>query len=273
MAHLGLNLANVEPDSGVPDPVPAAWYNVKIDETDVLPTSKNDGMYVKVVFVIMDGQFAGRKIFNNYNFENKNPIAEEIGKKQLRALGDCIGVIDIQDTNILHGKPMKIRVGISPAKGDYEASNNIKGYKNINDTSVGAPAGAAGPAGPAAPAGPSAPAGFAPQQTAVQAPPQPVAAPTPPPAAPAPAPVPAEPVKTMTATATAAYEAYKANGWTDEQLVSHGFMTITVPPPVAPAAPPPAGGWQPPAGATPVVAAAPGAPGAAAPWVGGQAAQ
>lgn len=59
-----------------------------------------------------------------------------------------------------------------------------------------------------------------------QAPQQAVATPTPPPAAPAaPTPPPAAPGPVMTAAANGiSYEAYKSQGWTDDQLVAAGLM-------------------------------------------------
>ena len=63
MAQLNFNATNVEPDAGTPVPVPAGVYNVMVDESDVKPTSNGSGAYLQVRYNILDGKYAGRKLF------------------------------------------------------------------------------------------------------------------------------------------------------------------------------------------------------------------
>jgi hypothetical protein len=179
MAALTFDARTVAPDTGSADALPAGWYNVMMDESEMKPTkadaSGNTGAYLKCRYAVMDGQYAGRKIYANLNLRNANPIAQEIAYKQLSAICHAVNVLNMQDTQELHGKPLKIKVKMRKATDEYEASNDIGAYKNINDTSVGASAAAgasAPPAGFGAPAG--MPAGFAPAQNfpAPQQPPQ-----------------------------------------------------------------------------------------------------
>jgi hypothetical protein len=65
-------------------------------------------------------------------------------------------VIKLEDTAALHFKPVKIKVVVREAQGQYQASNNIKGYE-----SAGAAIPSFAPASEAAPAA-SAPASKAP---------------------------------------------------------------------------------------------------------------
>lgn len=159
MALLNFDSSQVAPDTGVGDPVPAGWYNVMIDESDVKPTKTGGGLYLECRFSVIDGQYAGRKLFSRFNIKNDSPVAQEIGYKQLSAVCHAVGLIGmVQDSQMLHGKPMKVKVKVRPAKDDYEASNDITAYKNINEkvdtgTVGGAPgvhnAAAAATAGPA----------------------------------------------------------------------------------------------------------------------------
>lgn len=171
MAALQFDARTVTPDTGSGDALPAGWYNVMMDESEMKATAqKGDGSpagaYLKCRYSVIDGQYAGRKIFANLNLRNANPVAQEIAYKQLSAICHAVNVLNMQDTQELHGKPLKIKVKVRKATDEYEASNDIGAYKNINDTSVGAPAAggaAAGvPAGFGGPVG-GAPAGFAPQ--------------------------------------------------------------------------------------------------------------
>lgn len=139
----------------------------------------------------------------------------------------------------LKGEGDVISRGITAAEafGGAQSAYVPEGMRAISPaTLAGAPSGVgsvagAAPFAPGAPAAPGAPVAQPPAQwgglTPQPAPAAPVASPPPP----------STPI--MTPTATATYEQYKANGWTDEQLVQHGFMIA------APVAPPP--GFTPPA--------------------------
>lgn len=187
MAQLNFDASQVAPDTGGGDPVPAGWYNVMIDESEMKPTKAEGGLRLSLRFTIMDGQYANRKVFTGLNLKNANPVAQEIAYKQLSAICHAVGVMQVQDSQQLHGRPLKIKVKVKAAQGDYEASNDITAYKNINEqvdgpATGGAPAGAPwatapAPAPQAAPwagqpaAAPVAPAQqFAPQQPAPAAP-------------------------------------------------------------------------------------------------------
>lgn len=146
MAQLNFNANTVAPDTGTGDPVPAGWYNVMMDESEMKPTKGGDGAYLATRFNIIDGQYAGRKLFARLNLRNNNAVSQEIAFKQLSAICHAVGVIQVGESQELHGKPLKVKVKLRPADGEYEASNDISAYKNINDNSVGAAGGAAAPA-------------------------------------------------------------------------------------------------------------------------------
>jgi len=146
MAIINFNSAEVVPSTGTADALPAGWYNVMMDESDVKPTSKstpdNPQFMLACRFNILDGQYQGRKLFTRLNIRNSNPQAVEIAYKDLSAICHAVGMIGlVQDSTMLHGKPLKVKVKLRAATGEYEVSNEISAYKNINEQ-VGAPAGA-----------------------------------------------------------------------------------------------------------------------------------
>lgn len=188
MAQLNFDASTVSPSESI-EAIPAGWYNAQIDQSEMKPTKDGSGAYLELRFSVLDGQYANRKVFTRLNLRNGNPVAQEIAYKQLSAICHATGVMQVQDSQQLHGRPLKIKVKVRAATGDYEASNEISSFKNINeqvDGPVGgAPAAAGGAPWAQQPAAAPQVAPWAPQPAAAPvAPAQPFA---PPAAAPAPA--------------------------------------------------------------------------------------
>lgn len=141
MAQLNFDANNVSPDESF-EAIPAAWYNFMITESENKATKNGDGSYLQLTLKVMDGQYAGRLVFDRLNLQNPNPVATEIGYKRLSAYCHATGILQVQDSSQLHGIPFKGRVVIkTDSTGAYDPSNEIKAVKNINETVAGAPAG------------------------------------------------------------------------------------------------------------------------------------
>ena len=132
MAQLNFDATNV-PQADSVDAIPAGWYNAAIDQSEMKPTKDGLGAYLETRFNILDGQYANRKVFTRLNLRNANPVAQEIAYKQLSSICHSVGVIQVADSQQLHGHPLKIKVKVRAATGDYEASNEISAFKNINE--------------------------------------------------------------------------------------------------------------------------------------------
>jgi hypothetical protein len=137
MAQLNFDAAGVAPNTGQPDPIPAGWYNAAIDESEMKPTKDGAGTYLQVRYSVLDGQYAGRKVYDRLNLRNSNPQAQEIAYGTLSAICHATGVIQVADSQQFHGIPLKIKVKVSPADGRYEASNEVKGVASINEQVAG----------------------------------------------------------------------------------------------------------------------------------------
>lgn len=155
---LNFDARTVAPATGVSDPLPAGWYNVQITDSEMKPTKDGSGAMLVLTFSVLDGNYVNRKLWSRLNLRNNNATAVEIAYKDLSAICHSVGVLQVQDSAELHGKPMKVKVSVRAATAEYEASNDIKAYKNINENVGGATAGGPPPGFGAAPAG------FAPQQ-------------------------------------------------------------------------------------------------------------
>lgn len=137
------------------EPVPTDWYNAKIVESGLAPTKDTTGQLLNLTWEIVDGQFKGRRLWDRINVKNKSADAQRIGLSQLSAICHCTGVMQVNDSKELHNKIIQIRALYRDADANYDASNDIKGYKPA-EGSVAATAGAA-PAAAAAKWGKKAP--------------------------------------------------------------------------------------------------------------------
>jgi hypothetical protein len=199
MAQLNFNAAEVAPDAGRADPIPAGWYIAAMEKSELKPTKDGTGSLLACTFGVLDGQYKGRKVFFNFNLRNANPQAQEIAYKQFSAVCHAIGHLMVGDTAELHNRPLKIRVKVRPADAQYEAANDITAFKNVNEPTGDAPTApqaapsfmppppAAPPQAWAPPAAAPAPQAWAPPPAAMSpaAPPQQQWAPQPPAAPPA----------------------------------------------------------------------------------------
>lgn len=209
-AILNFDASQVAPDTGVQDAIPAGWYNMLIDASEMKPTRDGTGHYLELRHNVIDGAQQSKKVYARLNLRNANPQAQEIGYKQLSAVCHATGVIQVGDSAQLHNIPMKVKVKLRAASQErdaagnvvkeYEASNEIVAWKHISEQVqlAGTSQAAAAPGFPAAPsfAPPQAPAAPTPPPPAAAAAPawqpqaapaqmQPQAAPPAPPAAPA----------------------------------------------------------------------------------------
>jgi hypothetical protein len=106
------------------------------------PTSTPGGQMLKLTMTILDGQYAGRKLFDRLNLVNANPTAVEIAFKTLSSICRATGVMQCANSQQLHGIPMKVKVKLKPAERvvdqntgavkEYDASNDVRGYDTIN---------------------------------------------------------------------------------------------------------------------------------------------
>lgn len=157
MAQLQFDASQVAPSTGVADPVPAGWYDVMMTDSELKPTKDSattGNAYLASTYEIVSGQYKGRKLFHNFNIRNTNQQAQEIAYRDLSAVCHAVGLLSIQDTQQLHQRPLKVKVTLKPAEGQYEAKNEIRAFKNINEVVGTAGAPAAAPAFGAPPASP-----------------------------------------------------------------------------------------------------------------------
>ena len=112
-------------DRGGFEPLPKGKYNAMVIESTVKDTKAGTGQYLELVCQVLDGEHINRKIWHRLNIVNPNPVAENIGRKDLAVLMMNLGLPpQMGDTQELHGKPFIMGLKISQRDG-YEPSNDV----------------------------------------------------------------------------------------------------------------------------------------------------
>ena len=149
MATLNFNAANVAPQSSF-DLLPAGDYIAQVTESSLKPTKANTGMILNLTWTVLDGPYVNRKIFDRINIQNQNPEAEKIGQSQLSAICHAVGVLNLADSNQLHGRPCKLKVKVRKDE-QWGDSNEVKGYSAVAGSTASPASAASAPAASAAP--------------------------------------------------------------------------------------------------------------------------
>ena len=111
--------------------LPNGIYELEIDASDVTPTKDGRGTILKTTMVVLrPEEYEKRKLFTNYNLENPNAQAQEIGQRQFASLCRAIGVQEVEDSEELHFKAFIAKIGLGRASkdGQYPARAEIKRY-------------------------------------------------------------------------------------------------------------------------------------------------
>ena len=189
MVEFNFDSSGIAPMSTI-DAIPSGWYLFTITKSEFKETSNKRGWYLQLTYMVMDGPRKGAIVIERLNLRNENETAVQIAESALTSLCHAVGKPKFSDTVELHNIPFKAKVKYVPPMGDYDASNDVKGYKLATDdtpppdaeipvaTTMPGQAPAAPTAAPAAPAAPV-PAAAPPAAAAV-----PAAAPAAPAAAP-----------------------------------------------------------------------------------------
>jgi len=108
--------------------IPADDYVGKVIESKNVRNKKDTGSYLKLTFEITEGEFKGRKLWNNLNLDHTTAEAVEIAERTLATIMKACGKVAIEDSDELHGIEMTLRVVKKVATPNYPESNEIKNY-------------------------------------------------------------------------------------------------------------------------------------------------
>lgn len=134
----GFNAAEIEPAKDN-SPLPKGEYYVEVENAATKETANGQGVGLNTTFNVLgsvaDNSHSGRKLFNWFNLQHANEVAQEIGRREFAALCMAIGKPQVQDSDELLGVPIIVKVDID--KKDSER-NVIKAYKASGDATPAA---------------------------------------------------------------------------------------------------------------------------------------
>jgi len=134
MANLGKPFdPNAQEPAKAFDILPTAWYAMQIVDSENREAKTEGHAFVWLELEILEAvhpDLKGRKVWTRLNLWNTSQQAVDIAERELGAICHAVGhLTDVTDTEVLHGKPMAVKVRAVPAKGEFDAQNEVKGYE------------------------------------------------------------------------------------------------------------------------------------------------
>lgn len=138
MASFGhtFDASQVEPNTPY-EVFPPGKYLVQIVASEMRPTKDGMGQYLFLELDILEGLYAGRKLFDRLNLVNPSQEAVQIAQRTLSAICRAAGKLQVNDSEQLHLIPLIADVRVRPPKCEYGESNSIR-YLPRNGTSPAA---------------------------------------------------------------------------------------------------------------------------------------
>lgn len=72
--------------------LPDGEYRVMVSSHEDRPTKSGTGKLAVIEFAVVGGEFAERTIKKYFNIENQNPVAQKIGRAELKQFLKAVGV-------------------------------------------------------------------------------------------------------------------------------------------------------------------------------------
>lgn len=118
---------------GTFEAIPPGNYTVQIEKTELRTTKKGDGHYVWLEMVVLEGQYKGRKLWDQINIDNPSVKCAEMGRKAFGDLVRAAGYQKVSNTDVLL---QSIVVAVVKVK---DSQNEIRTYKSTNQGDLGQP--------------------------------------------------------------------------------------------------------------------------------------
>lgn len=136
MALLGSTFVTDDVEDMSFTPIPADTYIVQVTKSEMKPTRDATGEMLKLEFTVLEGEYTGRKIYENLNLVNKNEMAVKIARSKLKQICQACGLSQIEDSAELHGIPFRGLVVIEESNDPkYDPQNRLKKAMSLEDSS------------------------------------------------------------------------------------------------------------------------------------------
>ncbi len=127
MVQLNFDASQVDP--AVPfEALPSDKYLVEITRSEVKPTKAGDGTYLELEYVVLDGAYRGRKVWDRLCLNHPLPKTVEIARANLSAICHAVEVLRPHDSSELHHIPFLVTVKVKKEESTGNIFNEVKGY-------------------------------------------------------------------------------------------------------------------------------------------------
>lgn len=117
------------------EPLPNGNYTVLVDSSEEKLTKTGTGKYVKTTLQVIGGSHAGRKIFNNFNIQNQNEKAQQIGRSDFAKFLKAVNTPQLKNLEEVVGKTLVVTVATQKNKTTGEDQNVIKSFSSVKNFS------------------------------------------------------------------------------------------------------------------------------------------
>jgi len=130
MADLGFTFNNDDaPEDEFAD-LPVGDYVCMITESAMKPTRAGTGEYIGLRVEVVEGERAGRLMFENLNIKNPNEIAVKIALQKIAEINKAFGMDTVKNTEEWHNKRVLVTVSL-----DKKGQTRTK-FKPVNEQST-----------------------------------------------------------------------------------------------------------------------------------------
>lgn len=121
--------------------LPLGIYDLEMVASEVDEKDTGDIVLKGTLEVLAPEDFAGRKVFLNFNLQHSSAKAQEIGQQEFARLCRAIGETTVDDSEELHFKRFRAKIGIGkdPRKRTRTARRNGQAAKRSRNTSSPTP--------------------------------------------------------------------------------------------------------------------------------------
>ena len=138
MAKLNFDASKVDPS--VPfEPLPSDKYLVEITRSEVKPTKAGDGTYLELEYLVLDGPYKDRKVWDRLCLNHPSQKTVEIARANLSAVCHAVDVLQPRDSNELHHIPFIVTVKAKKDESSGTIFNEVKGYSKRESLVAPAP--------------------------------------------------------------------------------------------------------------------------------------
>ena len=115
--------------------LPVGEYVVEITDSDFKDTKNGLGKYINFEFTVLDGEYVGRKFYENLNVVNRNDKTVEIANRALKDILRATNTLGkpFKNTAMLHNIPLKVRAAMGKRSDNGEDENRFRFFA-INES-------------------------------------------------------------------------------------------------------------------------------------------